>query len=125
MKNIMKEAHKMTREIKDKYPEVDYRTQLGLCMTYLLEKNEEEEKMVEIKGTEKQVKLAEKIREKLTKDAERMIADYKDSDTNISKKRTARCEAVLSHIQNETDAKWYIKYADTPAHGVGKDLTGI
>lgn len=36
MKKILKEAHKLTKEIKAKYPEVDYRTQLGLCISYLL-----------------------------------------------------------------------------------------
>ena len=35
MKNIMKEAHKLTREIKREYPEVDYKTQLGICISFL------------------------------------------------------------------------------------------
>ena len=39
MKNIMKEAHKLTKEIKKEFPEVDYRFQLGLCISYLY-KNE-------------------------------------------------------------------------------------
>ena len=30
MKNIMKEAHKIAKEIKAKYPNVDYKFQLGL-----------------------------------------------------------------------------------------------
>lgn len=41
---IVKEAHKMTRKIIAEYPEVDYRTQFGLCLSYLL--NKEEEKVV-------------------------------------------------------------------------------
>ena len=39
MKNIMKEAHKLTKEIKKEFPEVDYKFQLGLCISYL-SKNE-------------------------------------------------------------------------------------
>ena len=35
--SIVKEAHKMTQELKLKYPEVDYMTQFGLCMQYLME----------------------------------------------------------------------------------------
>lgn len=35
MKNIMKEAHKLTREIKKEFPEVDYKFQLGLCISFL------------------------------------------------------------------------------------------
>lgn len=43
MKKIFKEAHKMTREMVQKY-EVDYQAQFGLCLAYLLE-NKEERKM--------------------------------------------------------------------------------
>ena len=42
---LMREAHKMTREMKSKYPEVDYKFQLGLCIKYLLNKKEDESKM--------------------------------------------------------------------------------
>ena len=42
-KQIMIKAHKMTKEIKVEYPEVNYKTQLGLCMSYLLTKKEETE----------------------------------------------------------------------------------
>lgn len=49
MKNIMKEAHKMTREIKKEYPEVDYQAQLGICLSFLYEEEKEmEEKKLEI-----------------------------------------------------------------------------
>ena len=62
---IMREAHKMTREIKAEYKEVDYKFQLGLCISYLLnERVEEKMELKELKGTEKQVKWANDIREK-------------------------------------------------------------
>lgn len=38
MKNLLKEAHKMTKEIKREYPEVDYKFQLGLCLSFLYKK---------------------------------------------------------------------------------------
>lgn len=50
MKKIMKEAHKLTKEMKAKYPEVDYQTQLGLFISYLLE----EEKNIKIELKVKQ-----------------------------------------------------------------------
>ena len=53
----------MTKEIKNQYPEVDYRTQFGLCLSYLL--NMGGNIMVELKGTEKQVKWANDIRNML------------------------------------------------------------
>lgn len=48
MKRIFKEAHKITREIVDKYG-VDYRGQFAICLSYLLETKEEDE-MKEIKN---------------------------------------------------------------------------
>lgn len=49
MKKIFIEAHKMTREIVKKY-EVNYQVQFGLCLSYLLEKEEEEILEIEIKS---------------------------------------------------------------------------
>lgn len=49
MKNLFKKAHEMTRKMKERYPEVDYKTQFGLCVKYLLEeKNNTKE--IEIKS---------------------------------------------------------------------------
>lgn len=42
MKELMRKAHQMTREIKGEFPNVDYKFQLGLCISYL-SKNEEKE----------------------------------------------------------------------------------
>lgn len=41
MAKIMKEAHRMTKELKAKYPEIDYNFQLGLCISYLIEEYQE------------------------------------------------------------------------------------
>ena len=40
MKNIMKEAHRLTREIKAEFPEVDYQAQLSIykCLKEIKEK---------------------------------------------------------------------------------------
>ena len=64
MKNIFKKAHEMAREIKREYPDVDYRTQFGLCLSYLLN-NKEEEQMTKKKWYES---LSEKEKSRL-KDA--------------------------------------------------------
>lgn len=49
-RNLMKEAHKLTKEIKEQYPEVDYQAQLGLCLSFLAQegKKEGENKMTVI-----------------------------------------------------------------------------
>ena len=64
-RNLMKEAHNMTREIVNKYGDVAYMTQLGLCLSFLSQEGGKE--MVELKGTEKQVKWAEDIRNRIIK----------------------------------------------------------
>lgn len=46
-KELMVKAHKMTKEIKAQYPKVDYKFQLGLCLSYLQNKGENEMKVEE------------------------------------------------------------------------------
>lgn len=45
-KEIMKKAHEMTKEIKAQYPEVDYKAQFGLCLSFLMNEKAEEIKEV-------------------------------------------------------------------------------
>ena len=77
MINLMKEAHKLTREIKAEYKDVDYKAQLGICISYL-SKKEEVKKMVELEGTEKQVKFASDIRENIINMIEKSDSEYKN-----------------------------------------------
>lgn len=65
-RNIMREAHKLTKEIISKYGDVDYRTQLGLCLSFLSQEKGGKE-MIELKGSEKQVKWAEDLRGRFIK----------------------------------------------------------
>ena len=44
-KELMVKAHKMVKEIKNKYPQVDYKFQLGLCLVYLYEQEEKNSKI--------------------------------------------------------------------------------
>lgn len=91
---IMREAHKMTREIKAEYKEVDYKFQLGLCISYLLnERVEEKMELKELKGTEKQVKWANDIREKTLE----FVAENK---------RFAELEALIQDVE---EAKFFIE----------------
>ena len=41
--NLLKKAHELTKEIKREYPEVDYKAQLGICLTFLYNNKEVEE----------------------------------------------------------------------------------
>ena len=50
MREIMVKAHKLTREMKEEFPEVDYKFQLGLCLKELMaERNQEQELTLEEK----------------------------------------------------------------------------
>lgn len=64
MKNsLTRKAHELTKQIVSKYGDVDYKAQLGLCLSFLSQKKGEKE-MVEISiGTEKQIAYATKRRE--------------------------------------------------------------
>lgn len=61
MKTKFKEAHKMAREIKAEYPEVDYSAQFGLCLSYIL-KNEEENEMTDLEKWYESLDQKEKSR---------------------------------------------------------------
>ena len=90
MRNIMIEAHRMTREIKRTSPEVDYKAQLGLCLSFLMTNKEEKVmEMAKLEGSEKQVKWAEDLRsEFVTK-----IDGYKDFLNNEEE------EVILRHAR--------------------------
>lgn len=62
-KEMMQKAHEMAREIKNEYPSVDYKFQLGLCLKYLYK----EEKMIKY-TTENGAKVEIKLEGKLVTD---------------------------------------------------------
>ena len=91
MRNVMIEAHRMTREIKRTSPEVDYRAQLGLCLSFLM-MNKKEEKVMEmakLEGSEKQIKWAEDLRKEFVTN----IEEYKEFLNNEEE------EVILRHAR--------------------------
>lgn len=61
MTNLFKKAHEMTKEIKKEFPDVDYKFQFVLCVKYLSKEGEH----MDLTGSDKQIKWANDIREKL------------------------------------------------------------
>lgn len=118
MSLVMKEAHKLTKEIKNEFPEVDYKAQLGICMSYLL--NEEgENEMVELQGSEKQVKWALSIREKTISTINEAI-NFLEEGQQVRIKRTGkraqdiderirRIKLMLEEVKNEQSSKVFIE----------------
>lgn len=112
---IMKKAHNLTKEIKAEYPSVDYKTQLGICISYLCK---EENEMVELKGSEKQVKWAEDIRKNLivaikaaTDYFENMQKDFIEGKGHRSKRIDRRLNPIrelMNEVENTEKASWFI-----------------
>ena len=119
--NLLKKAHELTKEIKREYPEVDYKAQLGICLTFLYN-NKEVKEMVKLEGTEKQVKWAEDIRKEMIEDAKETIERINNSgkqDNRVNKMFLLRCNNLLGRINIETSAVWYINNRDYKAQYYG------
>ncbi|KNF06939.1 hypothetical protein CLPU_58c00020 [Gottschalkia purinilytica] len=52
MRFIFKEAHRLTKEIVEKFKDVDYKTQFKLCLTYLLEERKVQNLVYEVEDIE-------------------------------------------------------------------------
>lgn len=117
MKNLFKEAHKLTKEIKKEFSNVDYKAQFGICLSYLQEKKGDC-KVVELKGTERQVAWAENIREGLVellndmKDKKNLVLENcedEDEKTKMMKSFNRTVERVEKVINEENSSKFYIE----------------
>ena len=109
-KEIMIRAHKMAKEIKAEYPAVDYKFQLGLCLAYLHQEGENE--MVELKGTEKQVKWAEDIRAVVVRGAKALLEEKREEHEARGKKATLRrleeVKTIVENLELEENSKYFI-----------------
>lgn len=114
MKNLFKKAHKMTREIVERYNDVDYKAQFTLCLEYLSE-GEEEMVKAELKGSEKQIKWAEDIRAELiekinaAKENEKMIEAMEAETCNVMtvEQLFDRLEKRINEVE---DAEFFIEH---------------
>lgn len=102
----------MTKEIKAQYPEVDYKFQFGLCLSFLM--NEKEETMkVKLEGSEKQVKWATEIREVVVecakKDVEKAQTRYNEKQNKARGNKLNTAKETLEMLENKTSAKFFIE----------------
>lgn len=105
---LVRKAHKLTREIKKEYPEVNYSFQFGLEMKCLLSQKEEENKVVELKGSKKQVTWAEDIRKEKLEQWEKEKDYMKDAENqDYVAELTAAAERIFSieYASNWIDAR--------------------
>ena len=113
-RNLMKEAHKLTKQIVSEYGDVDYMTQLGLCLSFLSQEGSKE--IVELKGTEKQVKWAEDIRNRIIKVNEIFEKAIEGVDMDKMAKSTwlddnmyVIAQTSLKNILVQEEAKFFIE----------------
>lgn len=106
-KRMMKKAHRLTKSIKNKYPDVDYSTQLGISIAFLASK----ERMTEAEKAlaEKEVKAATtqdtEYKEELLKEIEvlKVAADVEENaEAAVEKHLSNRTELIGS----EKQVKW-------------------
>ena len=126
MKELMRKAHQLTKEIKAEFPEVNYSAQLGLCITYLMKEGNE---MKELKGSEKQVAWAEKIRTEQLNSLEFKAREFEERAlvAKISVKPLSIAKQIresMEEIKNEESAKWWIDNRNISASTVDK-ITGL
>lgn len=118
MKNVMKEAHEMTKRIIKKGD--SYKATFRLCLIFVHSKKGEN-KMVELKGTEKQVKLANEIRKNMEMAFTNDIAKYtkfmdkveevkKNEATELAREVIAEMKKNANEILSNEDSKFFIDY---------------
>lgn len=113
---LVREAHRLTRGIKAEYPEVTYSFQFGLNMKYLLSNIKGVEKiMVELKGSEKQIKWAEDIRKDFNLWIENMMTNDKFYMKNFDHRTTAVVRKSMNKVRdyifdNCDEASYWIKW---------------
>ena len=95
MKKVFKEAHRITREMVKEYG-VDYQAQFGLCLSYLLE-NEEEEEMAMEKWLEN---LTEQEKSRL-KDIAEMRAGYLESGETAEEYKARQEEEYKKFVKEK------------------------
>ena len=121
-RNLMKEAHKMTKKIKEQYPEVDYKAQLGLCLSFLSQEGGEE--MVELKGTEKQVKYANDLIERMKKENDNYEKKLAGKTGRIIEEARYCVEVATNYILSLEDAGAVIKNLLFYGGGIGMKIMG-
>lgn len=93
---VIKKAHKLTKEIKTQYPEVDYKAQLGICLSFLLSEKEGVKEVVNLKGTEKQMAWASSIREEKLSELDNLINSFKSVEKIAN---STSCTRVINKIE--------------------------
>ena len=99
MKNIMKEAHNLTKKIIRKGD--SYKATFRMCLSFVHSQVKKGvKKMVELKGTEKQVKYANDIKANLVATMTNAINAIEENQTERGK-RSKRADRIANQLREE------------------------
>lgn len=101
MKNIMKEAHNLTKKIIRKGD--SYKATFRICLSYVHSQAKKGvKKMVELKGTEKQVKYANDIKDNLVATMTNAINAIEENQAERGK-RSKRADRIANQLREEIE----------------------
>ena len=101
MKNIMKEAHNLTKKIIRKGD--SYKATFRMCLSFVHSQVKKGvKKMVELKGTEKQVKYANDIKANLVATMTNAINAIEENQTERGK-RSKRADRIANQLREEIE----------------------
>ncbi len=110
---IIRKAHKMTREIKEEFPSVDYKFQFGLCMSYLIEEEKKGEKKLTayekflLEKQKNEVKTVKSMEDKIIEKLEEICKENGwEADYNIWTKKDD--EGKILYSRKYFKAIWYV-----------------
>ena len=123
MKNIMKEAHNLTKKIIKKGD--SYRATFRLCLSFIhTQVKKGVKKMVELKGSEKQIKWANDIREELNN----ILVTIKEADIARKTRKNKSFEESSKKMNNaieminaKEESTFFIDNFKTILYGSRKD----
>ena len=108
MKNVFKKAHEITKKIIRKGD--SYRETFRLALIFVhSEIKKGASKMVELKGTEKQVKWANDIREELNNTIDVIKDAIISRKSSKNSEAVEKIEAIRSNLNNNLEAKFFIE----------------
>lgn len=108
MKNVFKKAHEITKKIIRKGD--SYRETFRLALIFVhSEIKKGASKMVELKGTETQVKWANDIREELNNTIDVIKDAIISRKSSKNSEAVEKIEAIRSNLNNNLEAKFFIE----------------
>lgn len=91
-KELVKEAHRLAREIKTEYPEVNYSFQFGICIKYLLSNKEVEKVLIKTMSSNYELKNFETVKLSENREIELPTVAVSDYDS-----KALKCEFSLDY----------------------------